>query len=89
MVGNEESVCLVGVCAVAVFVDSVSVFPCSCISMCLTLSKSLRPQFSVQWQHSHLSALATHFSIKPLFFLDKEFLVVPHEIVLVLVREKR
>lgn len=48
IVGNEESVCLVGVCAVAVFSGSTSVFPCSCISMCLTLSKSLSssvPQF--------------------------------------------
>ena len=93
MVGNEESVCLVYVCAVAVFVDSASVFPCSCISMCLTLSKSLSPsvpQFTDCPTAAFLPVcIGSPFFIKPLFFLDKEFLVVSHEIVLVLIREKR
>lgn len=94
MIGNEESVCLVGVCAVAVFVDSALVFPGSCISVCLTLSKSRSssvPQFPDCPNSSVHDCLHWQpiFFIKPHFFLGKEFLAVSHEIVLVLFREKR
>lgn len=87
MVGNQESVWLFSVHPAA---GTALVLPCPCIQGLdlEQVTELLRavPQLPVAWQHSHVSALTAYWIS---CFLDQEFLVLSHEILLVSFRKKR